>query len=127
MDFVECSNCHAYFQPNEKKCPCCGSGNRVVVVRDSLTLTDTIPWLERIVNDPAYKKNWKLQFVENGEEVGRDGRLARITLIIDKENNLKYHLIMKKDEDGKWKITHFHDDPLDESKEFGDSVGKRIK
>jgi len=95
-------------KPEVEKCPKCESRDR------HITLTESVKPLEMLgVKQKAqgYKRFKKL--IRQGEKISKTGKVARETLIIDKEARRKRHIVEEQNENGEWIKVHEEDEPLD--------------
>jgi predicted nucleic acid-binding Zn-ribbon protein len=106
---VKCLKCGEAFEPQLDKCPKCGSGDRLVTVEDSCHASDMIGVKEKAKGYHRFKRSSK-----SGEKVGKNGKIARETRIIDKKTRRYYHRIEVQNEKGEWVTTHEEDEPLEE-------------
>lgn len=104
---IKCLRCGEPRDENIQKCPKCGSGDRLVVVEGSFKGHEMIEIRQKIEGYNEYKK-----LSRQGEKIGGDGRLARETLIINRETKRKYHIVEVQNKDGEWIIEHMEDQPL---------------
>lgn len=94
-------------KPEMRVCPKCGSGDR------NVTVTETGKCLEMIgvkQKDKGYHRFKK--YSKQGEKIGKNSRLARETLIIDKEAKRKYHIVEEQNAKGEWTVVHKEDESL---------------
>jgi len=90
------------------KCPRCGSGDRHVTFEDSAKALEMIGVKEKVKGYHKFKR-----YLRSGEKVSGHGKIARETLIIDKEAKRKYHVVEEQNEKGEWVLKHKEDEPLD--------------
>jgi len=90
-----------------EKCPKCGSRDR------HITVTDTAKGLEMVgIRQKAKGYNRFKKYIKQGEKISESGKIARETLIIDKEAKRKKHLVEEQNEKGEWIIVHDEDEPF---------------
>jgi hypothetical protein len=83
-----------------RECPKCGSGDRLLEVRDSAYIHVTL----------KVKGNDK-KFIYR-EKLSKRGRLAKEELLIDKKSGVKVHRVKEMDERGAWITVHEERAPL---------------
>lgn len=104
---IKCLRCGTPLRPEMKKCPKCGSRDR------HITLTETVRALEMIGVKQKTKGYHKFKkYHKQGEKISGSGKLARETLIIDKEKKRKRHFVEEQNEKGEWVVVHDEDEPL---------------
>ena len=104
---IKCLKCETPLRPETEKCPKCGSRDRHITVADSARALEMIGVKQRAKGYHRFKT-----YQKQGEKISKSGKLARETLIIDKETKRKRHLVEEQDEKGEWVVVHDEDEPL---------------
>jgi uncharacterized OB-fold protein len=102
---IRCLECGEPLQSEDVACPKCGSKNRSVEVKDQVRIFEMCKVKEKSKGYHKFKKSLK-----KGEQIGKNGKPARITLIMNKETRRKYHLVEQQNEKGDWVIVDKDDD-----------------
>jgi hypothetical protein len=105
---IKCLKCGEPLEPQMDKCPKCGSGDRLVIVQDSIHAHEMVGIKEKA---EGYRKFKRLS--RSGEKVSKHGKIARETLTIDKEAKRIYHLVKEQNEKGEWVIVHKENEPFE--------------
>lgn len=104
---IKCLKCETPLKPEMKKCPKCGSRDRHITITDSAKALVMFGVKQKVKDYRRFKKYHK-----QGEKISKSGKLARETLIIDKETKRKRHLVEEQNEKGEWLVVHDEDKPL---------------
>jgi len=104
---IECLKCGTPLKPEMEKCPKCGSRDRHITVTDSAKALEMWGVKQRAKGYHRFKK-----YQKQGEKISKSGKLARETLIIDKETKRKKHIVEEQNEKGEWVVVHEEDEPL---------------
>jgi hypothetical protein len=94
------------------KCPKCGSGDRLIIVEDTIHVHEMIGVKEKVKGYHKFQRSSR-----SGEKVGKNGKIARETRTIDKKTGRYYHRIEVQNEKGEWVTTHEEDEPLEEHRQ----------
>jgi predicted nucleic acid-binding Zn-ribbon protein len=105
---LKCLRCGEPLEPEMAKCPKCGSGDRLVTVEDSIHALDMVGVKQKAEGYRRFKR-----YSRSVEKVSKHGKIARETLIIDKETKRKYHLVEEQNEQGEWIVVHKEDEPFE--------------
>ena len=97
---IKCLKCGELLQTESTACPKCGSGDRSIEVDDK-----NIKTLEMWSIKEKSKGYHKFKISrKKGEQLGINGKPARVTLIMNKVTRQKYHLVEEQNEKGDWVI-----------------------
>lgn len=88
-------------------CPKCGIPDRSVEVSNEVHALEMVKVKQNIKSHDKYDK-----LVQDGERIGKNGKIARIQLTIDKKLKTKKHHVEEKNENGEWVVVHDEDKPL---------------
>ena len=104
---IRCLKCGTPLRPEIEKCPKCGSRDRRITLTGSVKVLGTVGVKQKVKGFHRFKK-----YQRQGEKISKSGKLARETLIIDKETKRKRHIVEEQDEKGEWVVVHDEDEPL---------------
>lgn len=104
---IECLRCGEPLKPESGKCPKCGSRDRHITVTDSVRALEMFGVKQKAEDYHRFKKYHK-----QGKKISKSGKLAKETLIIDKETKRKRHVVEEQNEKGEWVVVHDEDEPL---------------
>jgi predicted RNA-binding Zn-ribbon protein involved in translation (DUF1610 family) len=110
---ITCKSCGQNLEPEDKRCPACGSADREILNSDEGRGMEMIGLKEKAQGEPDYWRYTKL-----GEKISKGTkRPAREHLVIDRMSRHKYHHVEEQDESGKWVTVHHQEMPLDTRRE----------
>jgi uncharacterized OB-fold protein len=100
---MKCLNCgiEIAVENASNPCPNCGSLDRSVAVADEAKVFEMLTVKQNVKSHHKYDG-----FMQAGERIGKNGKIARIRLEIDKKNRIKHHLVEEKSEKGEWVVVH---------------------
>ena len=104
---IECLRCGEPLKPEMSACPKCGSRDRHITVTGSIKALGMVGVKQKAEGYHRFKK-----YSKQGEKMSKTGKLARETLIIDKEAKRKYHVVEELNKKGEWVVVHEEDKPL---------------
>ena len=110
-EFVhQCLVCKTTFPRNDNVCPICRSDK----FQDVLSVNIPLKLRSGIRVTVGDKKTGVKYMQVSREELGKDGKEAKNTMIFDFEKDRYQHSVKKQDENGIWKECHKDDEPLSE-------------
>jgi hypothetical protein len=119
----QCLDCKEKFPRTVSVCPNCGSEN----LQDFFSVHSELKLRSGIKVTLGDKSTGITYKQVSREELGRDGKEAKNTMIFDFKNNKYLHSVRKQDENGVWKETHKDDEPLSEHNKKAELKNKLSK
>lgn len=106
-----CLDCGTELRPEDPACPTCGSRNRLVTASEHVRMLEMTTLKQKASGFRDFKVKQKLR----EKLAGDSGRPAGEFLVLDKDKNLKCHVVAEKGESCRWRLVHLEICPLDPS------------